>query len=45
MIRIGLEPTKVLSTVGAKTGDVRRAAEIAERRRDELLAGWRKHHG
>ena len=35
MVRIGL----------AKDNDVRRATEIAERRREELLAAWRKHHG
>ncbi|MSP97753.1 MAG: DUF4160 domain-containing protein [Betaproteobacteria bacterium] len=45
MIRIGLEPLEVLSSVGAKENDVRRAAEIAERRREELVAAWRKHHG
>ena len=44
MIRIGLEPLEVLSSVGANATDVRRAAEIAQRRREELLAAWRKHH-
>lgn len=45
VIRIGLEPLEVLSSVGAKENDVRRAAGIADRRREELLAAWRKHHG
>ena len=45
VIRIGLEPPEILSSVGAKASDVRRAAGIAERRREELLAAWRKHHG
>ncbi len=45
MIRIGLDPLQVLSTVGAKPNDVRRAMEIASRRREELLAAWRKYHG
>ena len=45
MIRIGLEPLEVLSSVGAKANEVRRAAAIAKRRREELLAAWRKHHG
>ena len=45
MIRIGLEPLAILSSVGAKASDVRKAVEIAERRREELLAGWRKYHG
>ena len=45
MIRIGLDPLAVLSTVGAKANDVRRAVEIASRRRDELLAAWRTYHG
>lgn len=45
MIRIGLEPLEVLSSVGTKANDVRRATAIAERRREELLAAWRKHHG
>lgn len=45
MIRIGLEPLEVLSSVGAKASDVRRAMEIAQRRREELVAAWRKHHG
>ncbi|MGQ0654342.1 MAG: DUF4160 domain-containing protein [Betaproteobacteria bacterium] len=45
LIRIGLEPFEVLSSVGAKASEVRRAAEIAERRREELLAAWRKHYG
>ncbi len=44
MIRIGLEPLEVLSSVGAKATDVRRATEIAQRRREELLAAWRRHH-
>jgi hypothetical protein len=30
-------PTEVLSSVGAKANDVRRAAEIAQRRREEML--------
>lgn len=45
MIKIALEPLQVLSTVGAKTRDVRKAMDIAERRREELLAAWGKHHG
>jgi len=45
MIRIGLEPLEVLSSVGAKASEVRRAVAIADRRREELLAAWRKHHG
>ena len=44
MIRIGLDPLEVLSSVGGKATDVRRATEIAQRRREELLAAWRKHH-
>ena len=44
MIRIGLEPLEVLSSVGAKATDVRRATEIAQRRREELPAARRKHH-
>ncbi len=45
MIRIGLEPLEVLSSIGAKASEVRRATGIAQRRREELLAAWRKHHG
>lgn len=45
MIRVALEPLAVLSSVGAKASDVRRAMEIAERRREELVAAWRKYHG
>lgn len=45
MIRIGLDPLEVLSSIGAKENEVRRAMEIAARRREELLAAWRKHHG
>jgi len=45
MMRIGLEPLQLLSSVGAKANDVRRAMEIAARRRGELLAAWKKHHG
>ena len=45
VIRIGLEPLRVLSSMGAKPKDVRRAVEIAERRMEDLLAAWRKHHG
>ena len=45
MIRIGLEPLAILSSIGAKASDVRKAVEIAERRREELFAGWRKYHG
>jgi uncharacterized protein DUF4160 len=45
MIRIGLEPLQVLSSVGAKASDVRRALEIAARRKAELMAAWQKHHG
>jgi hypothetical protein len=45
VVRIGLEPLEVLSSVGARANEVRRAAGIAERRREELLAAWRKHHG
>lgn len=44
-IRIGLEPLQLLSSVGAKAGEVRRAMTIAKRRREELVAAWRKHHG
>ena len=44
MIRIGLDPLEFLSSVGAKATEVRRATEIAQRRREELLAAWRKHH-
>jgi len=43
-VRMGIEPFEVLSSVGAKATDVRRATEIAQRRREELLAAWRKHH-
>ena len=45
MIRIGLDPLEVLSSIGARENDVRRATEIADRRQEELLAAWRKHHG
>jgi hypothetical protein len=45
MIRIGLEPLEVLSSIGANEKEVRKAVEIAERRSGELLAAWRKHHG
>ena len=45
MIKIGLDPLKVLSSVGAKANDVRKAMAIAGRRREELLAAWRKFHG
>ena len=45
MIRIGLDPLRLLSTAGAKASDVRRALEIASRRREELLAAWSKYHG
>ena len=45
MIRIGLDPLQVLSSFGAKAGDVRRAMEIAARRKDELMTAWKKHHG
>ena len=45
MIRIGLDPLELLSTVGAKPNDVRRALDIASRRREELLAAWRECHG
>ena len=45
MIKIGLEPLEVLSSIGAKANDVRRAMAIAQRRRDELIAAWRKYHG
>ena len=45
MVRIGLEPLEVLSAVGAKVHDLRHAMGIAERRREELLAAWRRHHG
>ena len=45
MIRIGLDPLEVLSSIGAKDNDVRRATEIAGQRLDELLAAWRNHHG
>jgi len=44
MIRIGLDPLEVLSSVGAKASEVRRATAIAQRRREELLEAWRKHH-
>lgn len=41
MIRIALQPLEIPSSVGAKASDVRRAAEIAERRGEELLVAWR----
>jgi len=44
MISIGLDPLEVPSSVGAKATDVRRATEIAQRRREELLAAWRRCH-
>ena len=45
MIRIGLEPIELLSSVGGKASDLRRAMGIAVRHRERLLAAWRKHHG
>ena len=45
MIKIGLDPLAIQSSVGAKAGEVRKAVEIAERRQDELFAAWRKYHG
>ena len=45
MIRIGLEPLEVLSSIGAKQNDLRRAMDIAERRTEELMAAWGEHHG
>jgi hypothetical protein len=45
VIRIGLEPLLLLSSIGAKAGDIRRAMTIAKRRREELVAAWTKYHG
>jgi len=45
MISIGLEPLELLSSVGAKANDARRAMDIANRRREELVSAWRRIHG